>query len=247
MGRSESTLLEAATPSESWRIWTAVPPLLGNTQRPAGGRPSRSAAEEEAREEDREHGSQSPHDPGRAGAATPVEGPRDGQRHCQVINVSSVALHPLPDLTRKGDLHAARKNLESISSHKQCLEHRPTSVNTKTDTDRPKAISVRLRIHDLRWLASHTACAQSLAARHPKKLGTTSKGYTSEFGVCGGPYFFTSFSLMDDSKTSHSQNLHNRIDREARKNNCAICPLSTQCLWQAVALPDTRALKKTPR
>ncbi len=165
--------------------------LLSNTQRPAGGPPSRSTAEEKAREEDREHGSQSPHDPGRAGAATPVEGPRNGQRHCQVIIVPSVALHPLPDLARKGDLHAARKNLESIKSHKQCLEHRPTSVNTKTDTDRPGAISVRLRIHDLRWQASHTACAQSLAARHPKKLGTTSKGYASEFGVCGGPYFFT--------------------------------------------------------
>jgi len=26
---------------------------------------------------------------------------------------------------------------------------------------------------------------------------------------------------MDDSKNSHSQNLHNRVDREARKNNCA--------------------------
>ncbi len=118
-------------------------------------------------------------------------------------------------------------------------------MNTKTDTDRPKAIDVRPRIHDLRWQASLHSMRASLAARHPQELGTTSKGYTSELVCVEGHTFLLSFSLMDDSKNSHSQNLHNRVDREARKNNCAICPLSTQCLWQAVALPDTRALKNT--
>ena len=112
-----------------------------------------------------------------------------------------VALHPLPDLARKGDLHAARKNLESIKSHKRCLQHRPTSVNTKTDTDRPKAIDVRPRIHDLRWQASLHSMRASLAARHPQELGTTSKGYTSELVCVEGHTFLLNFSLMDDSKT----------------------------------------------
>jgi len=94
-------------------------------------------------------------------------------------------------------------------------------VNTKTDTDRPKAIGVRLRIHDLRWQASLHSMRASLAARHPQELGTTSKGYTSELVCVEGHTFLLNFSLMDDSQNSHSQNLHNRIDREARKNNCA--------------------------
>ncbi len=175
--------------------------LLGNAQRPADGHPGRSAAEEAAREEDREHEGQSPQGPGDAGAATPVVGLRDGQRHSQVIVMPGVALHPLPDLARKGDLHAARKNLESIKSHKRCLQHRPTSVNTKTDTDRPKAIDVRPRIHDLRWQASLHSMRASLAARHPQELGTTSKGYTSELVCVEGHTFLLNFSLMDDSKT----------------------------------------------
>ena len=148
----------------SWAMHS-VPP----TDTPADRRPRKQPAKKTASTRARVH---------KAQAATPVVGLRDGQRHSQVIVMPGVALHPLPDLARKGDLHAARKNLESIKSHKRCLQHRPTSVNTKTDTDRPKAIDVRPRIHDLRWQASLHSMRASLAARHPQELGTTSKGYT---------------------------------------------------------------------